>query len=172
MELKLKNTTGKIDINYDPEMSGDGDTADPEWDNSGMRRFIIVPGFYLEDYPGPLAEQEKVLAIIEPEELEKIKTVMKRLGIGWVNVDASVLRCGLFESLFNAEEILNIVYAMHSFALQFEKEGEWIAPRPSVTLGGVAVNPEFVANIMLCPYCKTNVTVKSDRKCPNCGGAL
>ncbi len=172
VELKLNNTTGTININYDPELINEDDTADPDWDNGGMKRFLIESGFYLEDYPESLEEQKKVFCIIDPAELEKIKTLMKRLGIGWINVDASVLRCGLFESLFNAEEILNIVYAMHSFARHFEKGDKIVAPQPSVILGGVAINPELVADIMVCPYCKSNVSVKSDRKCPNCGAGL
>ena len=110
--------------------------------------------------------------MIEPGILGRVKSLMKRLGIGWVNVDAAVLRCGLFESLFDAAAILEIVDTLNSFAMQFEKGGEIVAPRPSVTLGGVAVNPELVAEIMECPYCRTNVTVKRDRKCPNCGTAL
>ncbi len=172
VEVKLKNTVGTILLSYDPDAAEPDDEADEEWQEGEEQRYFIAPCFYLEGYPDRLAAEKKILESLDAAELGKLTTLMKRLGIGWVNVDAEIMSCGLFEILLDAGEIMGIVRAMNSFALLFEKEGEQVDAQPSFTVDGVAVNPELIAAVMLCPYCNQNVAVKKDRKCPNCGAGL
>ncbi len=172
VEIKLNNTVGIMDISYDPEAEPTEDQADPEWETREEQRYFMAPGYYLEGYPEDLAESKRVLETLDPAEVGTVTALMERLGIGWVNARDSFLNCGLFESLFDPDEIFGIVLALHRYAAQFEKGGEQVAPAPTLIIGGVAVNPELIAAMQICPFCNSNVAVGKDRKCPNCGGGL
>jgi hypothetical protein len=78
----------------------------------------------------------------------------------------------LFESLYEAEAIEELVRALHRFAAQFEGRGAPIPSAPALAVGGVEVNPALVAALRLCGSCGKNVELGRDRKCPNCGTAL
>jgi len=172
IEMKLRNTVGIMDLNYDPEAESSADAPEPEWDEGEEQRHFLAPSFYLEGYPADLEKEKKILETLDPAEVELITALMTKLGIGWVKANSSFLSCGLFESLFDPAAILGLVQALHRYAAQFEKGGEQVAQAPSLVIGGVAVNPKLVAAIQTCPFCHSNVEVGKDRKCPNCGAGL
>ena len=174
IELTLRNTVGLLRLNYDPEAEISDEESDSAWgeDKSTEIRYFLAPYYYLEEYPDALAMERKVLESLEPAEVEIITVLMSKFGIGWINANSGTLTAGFFESLFDAGEILNIVGALHRLALQFEKEGAQIEPAPSWTIGGVEVNPQLFAALQICPFCKSKVSLKPDRKCPNCGASM
>lgn len=171
-EMKLRNTVGLLDLNYDPDAQPITDAPDPEWNDGDDERHFLAPGFYLEGDSEGLADAKRTLDALDPAEVARITSLMSRFGIGWVNANASLLSCGLFESLFQTSAILEIVQALHRYAAQFEKEGAQVEAAPTLILGGVVIHPERMATIQTCPYCKSNVEIGADRKCPNCGAAL
>ena len=172
VEMKIRNTAGIIRILYDPDAEPEDHGPDAEWDSGEEQRFFMAPGFYIENYPDRLASEKKVLETLDPQELKNITALMRRLGIGWVYAESGLLSCGLFESLFDGDEISGIIQALHRFAVQFEKEGDQVPAGPSVILGGAEINPELVPAFIVCPFCNSKVTAGRNRKCPNCGAGL